>query len=148
MYIQGYLKMSLHLSFLSTSVLGLLSCTGHSLPDCKLTILCLQQIWYFPGSSMSTRPSWSRTLAALSRRRRGTYTSPKWSPQTWETTPAWWPTRSPRPAFRVPPPHWCSAATVRYGNEHAINMHSHMTLRSFFGIPPVLLICYLDSCTS
>lgn len=95
-----------------------------------LIFLC-QQIWYFPGSSMSTRPSWSRTPVALSRRRQGTCTSLKWSPQTLATTPAWWRTRSRRPEFRVHPRHWCSAVTVSHGHGHTSIMCSHVTFFEF-----------------
>lgn len=81
-------------------------------PPPPLLSLCLQ-IWSSPGSSTSTRPSWSRTPAASSRRRRETCSSPKWSPQMLATTPAWWPTPSPRAAFRARPPRWSCAAMVR-----------------------------------
>lgn len=71
------------------------------------------QTWSSPGSLTSTRPLWSRTRAASSRRRRETCTSPKSSPQMLATTPAWWPTLSPRAVCRARPPLWSCAATVR-----------------------------------
>ena len=61
---------------------------------------------------MNTQHLWSRTRVASSPRRRGICTSPRWSPQMSETTPAWWPTPSQRPESRVHPLLWCSAVMV------------------------------------
>lgn len=65
------------------------------------------------GFSTSTRILSSKTTAVSSPSRRGTSTSPRWSPPMWGTTLAWWWTVSQRAKFTARQRLWSSRQTVR-----------------------------------
>lgn len=65
------------------------------------------------GFSTSTRTLSSKTTGVSCRSRRGTSTSPRWSPPMWATTPAWWWTASRRAKFTARRRLWSSGQTVR-----------------------------------